>query len=61
ANDIRQVSAAGGDAATQRAAFDAARRAILRCQKGGFPLPVEKYEHWRDIEMTFNPEGMQVR
>ena len=61
ANDIRQVSASGGDAATQRAAFQAARRAILRCQKGGYPLPVEKYEHWRDIEMTFNPEGMQVR
>lgn len=61
ANDIRQVSATGGDAATQRAAFQAARRAILRCQKGGYPLPVEKYEHWRDIEMTFNPEGMQVR
>ena len=61
ANDIRQVSATGGDAATQRAAFQAARRAVLRCQKGGYPLPVEKYEHWRDIEMTFNPEGMQVR
>ena len=60
-NDVRQVGATGGDAATQRAAFDAARRAILRCQKNGYPLPVEKYEHWRDIEMTFNPEGMQVR
>ena len=60
-NDIRQLSAVGGDATTQRAAFQAARRAILRCQKNGYPLPVEKYEHWRDIEMTFNPEGMQVR
>lgn len=60
-NNVRQLSATGGDAAAQRAAFDKARRAILRCQKNGFPLPVEKYEHWRDIEMTFNPEGMQVR
>ncbi len=59
--DVRQLRAEGGDAATQRAAFQAARRAILRCQKGGYALPVEKYEHWRDIEMTFNPEGMQVR
>ena len=59
--DVRQVSAAGGDAATQRAAFDAARRAILRCGARGFPLPAEKYEQWRDIEMTFNPEGMQFR
>lgn len=59
--DIRQVSAEGGDASTQRAAFDAARRAILRCGARGFPLPVEKYSQWRDIEMTFNPEGMQFR
>ena len=59
--DVRQISASGGDANTQRAAFDAARRAVLRCQRDGFPLPVEKYEQWRDIEMTFNPEGMQFR
>ena len=59
--DVRQVSAVGGDAATQRAAFDAARRAILRCGARGFPLPAEKYGQWRDIEMTFNPEGMQFR
>ena len=38
----------------------AARRAILRCQKGGYNLPVEKYEHWREIEMTFNPEKMRI-
>ena len=59
--DVRQISASGGDASAQRAAFDAARRAILRCGARGFPLPVEKYEQWRDIEMTFNPNGMQVR
>ena len=59
--DVRQVSAVGGDSATQRAAFDAARRAVLRCGARGFPLPAEKYEQWRDIEMTFNPEGMQFR
>ena len=59
--DVRQISASGGDAGTQRAAFDAARRAILRCQKSGYDLPAEKYGQWRDIEMTFNPEGMQFR
>lgn len=61
AGDPRLVSASGGDAATQRAAFELARRAILRCGRNGFPLPVEKYSQWRDIEMTFNPEGMQFR
>ncbi|MBT8455807.1 MAG: hypothetical protein HKO95_17275 [Rhodobacteraceae bacterium] len=58
---IRRVSATGGDEAAQRAAFDAARRAILRCQRSGFPLPVDKYDHWREIEMTFNPEGMRLK
>jgi hypothetical protein len=24
-------------------------------------LPVEKYDHWRDIEMTFNPERMRIK
>lgn len=60
-NDVRLIRAEGGDSGTQRAAYDAARRAVLRCQRGGYDLPVEKYERWRDIEMTFNPEGMQVR
>ena len=59
--DVRRVSASGGNDAAQEAAFQSARRAILRCGARGFPLPVEKYAQWRDIEMTFNPNGMQVR
>ena len=59
--DVRRVSASGGTDTAQEAAFQAARRAILRCGARGFPLPVEKYAQWRDIEMTFNPNGMQVR
>lgn len=58
---LRQLSASGGDENAARAAFDAARRAILRCQKGGYKLPIEKYDHWRDVEMTFNPEKMRRR
>ncbi|MBT8409026.1 MAG: hypothetical protein KJN93_05320, partial [Alphaproteobacteria bacterium] len=61
AGDVRLVSAIGGTEAAQRTAFEKARRAILRCQKGGYPLPVEKYEQWREIEATFNPKGMQYR
>ena len=58
---IRLVSSTGGSDASTRQAFEAARRAIIRCGTRGFPLPVEKYDSWRDIEMTFNPEGMQFR
>ncbi len=60
-NQVRQVAVSGGDATSQRTAFEKARRAILRCQRGGFPLPVEKYAQWQQIEMTFNPEGMRLR
>ena len=59
--DVRLVSAQGGDASAQRTAFQAARRAILRCQRDGYPLPAEKYDHWKEIEMTFNPERMRVK
>ncbi|MEM9971999.1 MAG: hypothetical protein AAF762_13005, partial [Pseudomonadota bacterium] len=58
---ITLVSSNGSSDTATRQAFEAARRAILRCGARGFPLPVEKYAQWRDIEMTFNPNGMQVR
>lgn len=58
---IRMASFSGGSESAARQAFEAARRAIIRCGARGFPLPVEKYEQWRDIELTFNPEGMQFR
>lgn len=58
---IRMVDFRGGSEAAARQAFEAARRAIIRCGTSGFPLPVEKYDQWREIEMTFNPEGMQFR
>ena len=58
---IRLVSSSGGSSSGERQAFEAARRAIIRCGVNGFPLPVEKFDQWREIEMTFNPEGMQFR
>ena len=39
-----------------RQAFEAGRRALLRC--GPYALPREKYAQWRNIEVVFNPEGM---
>lgn len=58
---LRRLSATGGDENAANAAFESARRAILRCQRGGYKLPIEKYDHWRDVEITFNPEKMRRR
>ncbi len=48
-----------GDGQTN-SAYEAARRAILRCQGEGFPLPAEKYEQWRMQELTFDPAQMSI-
>lgn len=61
AGSIRQIASEGGSGAAAETAFQAARRAILRCQKDGYDLPVEKYDQWRSIEMTFNPKDMRIR
>ena len=58
---IRMLSFSGGSDAGARQAFETARRAIIRCGARGFDLPVEKYDQWREIEATFNPQGMQFR
>lgn len=58
---LRQIEATGGSDTAINTAFQAARRAILRCGASGFDLPVDKYDQWRDIEITFNPEGMRLR
>ncbi|MDT8326570.1 MAG: energy transducer TonB [Roseovarius sp.] len=58
---IRMLSASGGGDTAAKQAFEAARRAIIRCGANGFNLPVEKYDSWRDIEMTFNPEKMRIK
>ncbi|MDX2485224.1 MAG: energy transducer TonB [Pseudodonghicola sp.] len=58
---IRMASHSGGSEASAKQAFEAARRAIIRCGAKGFDLPVAKYDHWRNIEMTFNPERMRIK
>lgn len=60
-SSLRRLSASGGSENAANVAFEAARRAILRCQRGGYKLPIEKYDHWRDVEITFNPEKMRRR
>ena len=58
---IRLVSSSGGSSAAAQQAFGAARRAIIRCTRDGYGLPVEKYGQWKEIEMTFNPERMRIK
>lgn len=58
---IRMISYSGGSEATAAQTFESARRAIIRCGAQGYGLPVEKYDYWRDIEMTFNPEKMRIK
>lgn len=58
---IRLVSSTGGSSGAAKQAYEAARRAIIRCGAKGFQLPEEKFDHWRDIVMTFNPEKMRIK
>ncbi|WP_083100953.1 energy transducer TonB [Pseudophaeobacter leonis] len=58
---IRLVSSSGGSSGAAQQAYEAARRAIIRCGARGFQLPAEKFDHWRDIVMTFNPEKMRIK
>lgn len=58
---VTMLSSNGTSENATRIAFDAARRAVLRCQKGGYKLPSDKYSQWQDIEITFNPEKMRIK
>ncbi|WP_439104934.1 energy transducer TonB [Celeribacter marinus] len=58
---LRLIGFSGGSQSAADAAYEVARRAILRCGARGFDLPVEKYDQWRDIEMTFDPEQMRFK
>lgn len=61
AGSIRMIEFTGGTDAAAAQAFEAARRAVIRCGARGFPLPPEKYDQWREMELVFNPEGMRLR
>ena len=34
--------------------LDEAKKALINCENGENNLPFEKYEHWKEIEMSFN-------
>lgn len=61
ASTLRLLGSEGGDGTAVDTAFQAARRAILRCQGDGYTLPADKFDQWKTVEMTFNPESMRIR
>jgi hypothetical protein len=58
---IRMVGYEGGSEASASRAYEAGRRAILRCARNGYPLPAEKYEQWKEVEITFDPDKMRMK
>lgn len=59
ATSVKMISATNGPDAAIKKAYETAQRAVIRCGGRGFVLPAEKYDHWRDVEITFNPEKMR--
>lgn len=59
ASSLELIGFSGGNQSDANVAFQAGRRAILRCQKDGYNLPRAKYEHWRNVEITFHPSAMR--
>lgn len=59
--DVRFVSATGGTDALAQTAFQTARRAVMICGSKGFNLPADKYDHWKQVVLTFDPATMRLR
>lgn len=60
-DSIRLGSFSGGSAADADAAFQTARRALLRCTGEGYDLPQDQYELWSRVELTVDPTAMRQR
>jgi hypothetical protein len=60
-NSIRMIASEGGAGDAVTRAYEAARRAIIRCGASGYGLPAEKYDQWQEVEVTFNASSKQIR
>jgi hypothetical protein len=58
---VRLVAAGEGSDAAINVAFEAAKRAILNAGRRGLALPLDKYETWRELEITFDASARQLR
>jgi hypothetical protein len=61
AGTLRLLEFSGGSEAAAQQAYEAARRAVIRCGVNGYDLPEESYDRWQQVELVFNPEGMRLR
>jgi len=60
-SSIKMVSAKGGSGDAVKRAYDAARRAIIICGNNGYNLPLDKYDQWREVEVSFNATNKEIR
>ena len=51
-----EIIAGGGSTGVERAAAEAARRAVVRCAP--YALPADKYDAWSDVIVHFDPSDM---
>jgi outer membrane biosynthesis protein TonB len=51
-----EIISGGGSSGVERAAAEAARRAVSRCAP--YNLPADKYEAWADVIVNFDPSEM---
>lgn len=58
---LELVGTSTQDAARTELAFQAARRAVIRCGAGGYDLPAAAFAAWEHVEVTYDPSGMRVR
>lgn len=60
-NSIEMTGYEGGSEGAALQAFEAGRRAIIRCAKDGYELAPEKYGQWNVLNLIFDPSGMRLR
>lgn len=61
-SSVRLDGFSGGNAADADAAFQTARRALLRCTgDAGYDLPRDQYEQWQRVILTVDPTAMRQR
>ena len=59
---IEMTSFEGGSEAAAQRAYEAGRRAVMRCAgANGYDLPPEKYGQWNVLNLIFDPNGMRIR
>ncbi len=59
---VEMTSFEGGSEPAAQRAFEAGKRAVLRCAgANGYDLPAEKYGQWNVLNLIFDPNGMRLR